>query len=380
MKKLISSFVIGLVLVSSLSPITSVFAKTTVNNDVSVLYTNTNTPIMFKEDIINIDGVNYFPLRELLNSLGIDNEHITWNEGTKSVTFTNEPYNSTFTINTPSYIVNGATFDMPASPTIYDSKTYLPIRYVANSVGYKVGYDEGLDQILLTKITPKPTEPVVYSYDELPQLSEMKQDETIAILKTNVGDITVRFFPEYAPMAVKNFLTLADQDYYDGVTFHRVINDFMIQGGDPTGTGMGGESSYGEDFEDEISPYLRHFTGALAMANAGEDTNGSQFYIVEADKDTLPADQKEELEYLKYHGYEEYKYGYLNMELLSPIVASKYLEVGGTPFLDGGYTVFGQVIDGMDYVHKIAGVQTDDADKPTNDIIIEDIEITKYNE
>ncbi len=115
------------------------------------------------------------------------------------------------------------------------------------------------------------------------QLAMPKKEETIATISVkNYGDIKVRFFEEQAPKAVENFVTHAKEGYYDGVTFHRVINDFMIQGGDPEGTGMGGESIWGTAFEDEFSEDLLPIRGALCMANAGANTNGSQFFIVQA--------------------------------------------------------------------------------------------------
>ena len=103
-----------------------------------------------------------------------------------------------------------------------------------------------------------------------------------AIIKTNKGDMSFNLMPEVAPKTVENFATHAKNGYYDGLIFHRVIKDFMIQGGDPTGTGMGGESIWGKNFEDEFSIEARNYYGALSMANAGPNTNGSQFFIVQA--------------------------------------------------------------------------------------------------
>lgn len=237
-----------------------------------------------------------------------------------------------------------------------------------------------LDQVL----------PVIEDESMLPQFSEMQDGEAIAILETNFGDITMRFFPQYAPKAVENFLTLSQEGYYDDVTFHRVINDFMIQGGDPTGTGTGGESMYGAPFEDEISPYLKHFPGAVAMANAGSDTNGSQFYIVE--NDSLDDETKEFLDYFEQNpkesssgDQESSSVAITNDRYISPTVAEKYIELGGTPTLDYYYTVFGQVIDGMDVVHAIADTETYDgsdgtqADKPKEDVVINHVDVTTYD-
>lgn len=201
-----------------------------------------------------------------------------------------------------------------------------------------------------------------------PQLStEVADDEAAVKLVTTEGDITVKLFPKYAPLAVENFLTHAKEGYYDGVLFHRVINDFMIQAGDPKGDGTGGESIWkgkdtsidsGKGFKNEYSPYLYNLRGALAMANAGKDTNGSQFFINQSKKD-------------------------LSSQLPTDTFPAKIIEAyknGGNPTLDGGYTVFGQVIDGMDVVDKIASAETGENDKPKTDIKIEKIEILKdYN-
>lgn len=229
--------------------------------------------------------------------------------------------------------------------------------------------------------------PIIESEAELPQLSEMKNGEQIAILKTNKGDISIRFFPQYAPKAVENFVTLASDGYYDGITFHRVINDFMIQGGDPEGTGAGGSSIYGDTFDDEITPYLKHFSGAVAMANAGANTNGSQFYIVENDKlDDAELKQMQVFSDSPNEVFEKIPNSELsitNNRIFSPVVAKEYINAGGTPMLDYKYTIFAQVFDGMDVVHSIADVKTFDGtngqqDKPEEDIIIESIEVTTY--
>ena len=198
-----------------------------------------------------------------------------------------------------------------------------------------------------------------------PQLStEVAEDEAEVKIITTQGDIRLKLFPKYAPLAVENFLTHAKEGYYDGVIFHRVINDFMIQTGDPKGNGTGGESIWkgknksidsGNGFKNEYSPYLYNLRGALAMANAGKDTNGSQFFINQSKKD-------------------------LSKQLPTDTFPAKIIEAyknGGNPSLDGGYTVFGQVIEGMDVVDKIAATETGDKDKPKTDIKIEKIEIIK---
>ena len=185
--------------------------------------------------------------------------------------------------------------------------------------------------------------------------------DTVATMKTTKGEIKILLFPEAAPMAVENFITLSENGYYNGIIFHRVIPDFMIQGGDPTGTGMGGESKWGRAFKDEFNVEFHNIRGALSMANAGPGTNGSQFFIVQANScsadflsqmkqipDSFPADTVED-----------------------------YAKLGGTPWLDFRHTVFGQVTEGMDVVDDIAAAERDGHDKPLDEIKIISIEINK---
>jgi cyclophilin family peptidyl-prolyl cis-trans isomerase len=147
-----------------------------------------------------------------------------------------------------------------------------------------------------------------------------------AIMKTSEGDIVLELFDEDAPKTVSNFKQLASQGFYDGLIFHRIIEDFMIQGGCPQGTGTGGP---GYTFEDEINHH-KVVKGALAMANAGPNTNGSQFFIVTTEE---------------------------------------------APWLDGKHTVFGEVRDGMDVVDRIGTTKTDGRDRPVDDIRIDAIEL-----
>src|SRR3954466_495228 len=149
---------------------------------------------------------------------------------------------------------------------------------------------------------------------------------TAATLHTNKGAIAIELFDDDAPKTVENFKKLARDGFYDGVIFHRVIPDFMIQGGDPTGTGSGGP---GYKFEDEFNEHKGE-RGALAMANSGPNTNGAQFFIVTADS---------------------------------------------APWLDGKHTVFGHVTDGMDAVDAISEVDRDSRDKPRDDVTIERVEL-----
>lgn len=173
--------------------------------------------------------------------------------------------------------------------------------------------------------------------EEQPQTSTEKkgvkmEEMVVAVMQTNMGNIEIELFEKETPKTVENFTGLAEKGYYDGIIFHRVIENFMIQGGDPTGTGMGGESFWGGKFNDEFDPNLRHdVPGVLSMANAGPNTNGSQFFIT-----------------------------------LVP-----------TPWLDGKHSVFGKVINGLDVVMKIGVVETAGADKPVDDVVMEKVTIER---
>ena len=192
------------------------------------------------------------------------------------------------------------------------------------------------------------------------QLEAVKSGDTVAVMHTNMGDITIKLFPEYAPKTVENFVTHAKNGYYNGLIFHRVIKDFMIQGGDPTGTGMGGESIWGASFEDEFTPVLHNLRGALSMANAGPNTNGSQFFIVEASE--VPQGMIEQMKELEDEGFPKE-------------ITEAYEKMGGTPWLDFRHSVFGQVVEGMETVEKIAAVKVGPADKPLFDVTIDSLEI-----
>jgi cyclophilin family peptidyl-prolyl cis-trans isomerase len=167
----------------------------------------------------------------------------------------------------------------------------------------------------------------------LENLLDLKENEQLfASIETEFGKIELELFSRETPKTVKNFVGLAVKGYYDGVIFHRVIKNFMVQSGDPTGTGMGGKSIYGSDFEDEFVMNLRHDSeGILSMANAGSNTNGSQFFIT-----------------------------------LVP-----------TPWLDKKHTIFGKVTGGMDVVNKIGNVSTGRNDKPVKDVVMKKVTIEK---
>lgn len=164
-------------------------------------------------------------------------------------------------------------------------------------------------------------------YDAAPDLAIDLDKAYSAVLHTNLGDITIEFLPAEAPLAVNNFLFLASDGYYDGCLFHRVIEGFMIQGGDPTGTGRGGP---GYKFRDELDGPGKYDRGTVAMANAGPNTNGSQFFICH-----------------------------------------------GSPGLPHSYTIFGKVTEGMDVVDAIADLDTDAQDRPRKDAVIQSVTVAR---
>ena len=166
-------------------------------------------------------------------------------------------------------------------------------------------------------------------YDSMPEMNIDISKKYSAVIKTSMGDMSIDFFTEDAPLTVNNFINLSRDGYYDNVIFHRVISGFMIQGGDPSGTGHGEMGKFpGYKFEDELNNQRSYNKGILAMANAGPDTNGSQFFIMHVDY-PLP--------------YQ--------------------------------YTIFGFVTEGLEVIDKIASVETGDGDKPINDVVIETIEV-----
>ena len=192
------------------------------------------------------------------------------------------------------------------------------------------------------------------------QMDKPQVGETIAVIHTNMGDISVRLFADLVPSTVENFVTHAKNGYYNGIIFHRVINNFMIQGGDPTGTGRGGESIWGRSFKDEFAVELHNVRGALSMANSGPNTNGSQFFIVQSkDIDSRFLSQMKNIP-----------------DSFPENIVNAYAENGGTPWLDFKHSVFGQVFEGMDVVDKIAGVRVDMLDKPFDDVVIESIDVS----
>lgn len=183
--------------------------------------------------------------------------------------------------------------------------------------------------------SPNPDTMSTFDQTAMPEAGEQ-----IVNMETNMGTIKLKLFPTKAPKTVENFIGLIEKGYYDGIIFHRVIPNFMIQGGDPTGTGTGGESLWGGKFEDEPNKDLSNIPGSIAMANAGPNTNGSQFFINQANNDFLDCHN---------------------------------------PASPSCHTVFGQVIEGMDVVEKIINTETGPGDKPVKDMVMEKVTMEEYS-
>lgn len=237
------------------------------------------------------------------------------------------------------------------------------------------------------------------------QLEMPQEGEEVAVIVTNMGDITLRLFPEQAPKTVTNFVNLAREGKYDNTSFHRVINDFMIQGGhigtDPDHPN--GLSSYGDEFEDEFCNSLYNLRGAVSMANTAKDSNGSQFFINQTPPEAFKANggwgayeslwSNIKTQLINYKDsnllqafVDENGDKFINTDAVSKSVKQLYVDNGGNPNLDGvsnaadrGNTVFAQVIGGMDVVDKIAAVSVDSDNVPTEGVVIKSIQIVTYH-
>jgi cyclophilin family peptidyl-prolyl cis-trans isomerase len=215
--------------------------------------------------------------------------------------------------------------------------------------------------------------PVITTEDvEIKNFEKPAIGEKIAVINVkDYGQIKIKLFADVAAKGTENFIGLSEMGYYDELIFHRIIKNFVIQGGDPRGDGTGGSSFWGDKFDGGIPEGLYHFSGAVAYANSGSTaTDGSQFYIV---------DTAEGYNYCGGRSDGTVNDDIDNSGLIMPKnVYEKYKEVGGVPMLDGGYTVFGQVFEGMDVVRAIANAETGENDKPLHQIIMEDVEIVEY--
>lgn len=222
------------------------------------------------------------------------------------------------------------------------------------------------------------------------QLDKPAKGEEIAVLTTTMGVVKLRLFSQAAPKTVENFKGLIQKGYYNGLIFHRVISDFMVQGGDPKGDGTGGESFWGGTFADEFNANLVNIRGSVSMANSGKNTNGSQFFINQkGPSQAINWTQfQQAYDMYKQHGdafTAQYGYSWIDMTKVTDDYKALYNKYGGNPHLDGayninkqGHSVFAQVFEGMDIVDKIAAVKVDANNKPETAVKIVKAEIQKY--
>ena len=191
------------------------------------------------------------------------------------------------------------------------------------------------------------------------QFAQPVSGDTVAEFETDKGTVKVLLFPQYAPKAVHSFTVLANGGYYNGITFHRVIEDMLVQSGSFDGSATGGKSAWELEFDDEFSDRLHHYNGALSMANHGEDTNGSQFFFVTSPIGGISDETQQQMTDAGWRTE----------------VIDAYGQAGGLPSLDWRYTVFGQIYEGLDVVYGISRVKTDENDVPEKDVVIQSVKV-----
>jgi len=374
-KKLLSVFVLAFCVFGSIN----VFGMTVdADNDLKdsvILFVNSNRafvnnistyidPSNKEVKAIVKNGRTLVPLRFVGEKF---DANISFEDKTKTAIITYNGITVRFTSNDKTMYIDEKKVIMDEPAQIINDRMLIPLRALAeNALGKEVFYDSGLIVISNSKINldSEKVKQLISKFDDSKsplsyQLSEPVKGDLVAVIKTNYGDIKVKLFYEDAPLAVENFVRLSQKGYYDGIIFHRVIDNFVIQGGDPEGSGKGGNSIWGMPFKDEFSGRLYNIRGALSMANRGPNTNGSQFFIVQ--NPILDDSVKE----------------FYTARGMDPQLLEAYSDLGGTPWLDGVHTVFGQVYEGMDVVDKIADVEVDKNDKPIEDVIILTIQAYK---
>lgn len=292
-----------------------------------IYYQNGSPKVMDATPYIK-ENRTFVPLRFLLNTLGVNERDISFDNG--KVTLNQGSHRIELAIGSNKMMVNGQERLMDVAPEEQNGRVMLPVRSVAEILGAQVDFIE--DQIIISK---KPANTSNNKqYQSPPEMAIDPNKQYFAEVNTNLGTFKIKLLASQTPVTVNNFVFLAKNNFYDGVKFHRVIKDFVIQTGDPTGTGTGGP---GYTFPDELPPVLPYDTGIVAMANSGPNTNGSQFFICNGE---------------------------------------------GAKALNNNpnYTVFGQVIEGMDVVHKISAVPVQknkygELSSPIEDIYIESVTI-----
>ena len=374
-RRKVLAMVLAALFVFTLIPSTAVVNAN--NAPITVTVDGQRVTFTDQEPVI-VDGRTLVPVRGVFEQLGFE---VTWETyAPRTATLTSDDFVVNVTVGSATFTTNGVEHLLDVPAQIIDGRTMLPIRHVAQSIGLYVGWNQARSSVVIRTYEADLTGSINPEF--IPgalanQIAPPAPGEQFAIMHTNFGEIHLRLFPDKAPLAVENFVTHAGNGFFDGLIFHRVIENFMIQGGDPLGTGMGGESIWGRPFGDELSPNLRHIRGALSMANAGPGTNGSQFFIVQSsslDPSFVPHFEGI-MELIDETSEEDENYTWGELYATEFEFVAHYLEHGGTPHLDAGHTVFGQVFRGIEVVDAIAATATDAADRPLADVIIERIEI-----
>jgi len=321
-----------------------------------------------------IDDRVLVPIRGVFETLGFE---VDWNPATQVATSILQDIELIITVDRDVFIINGYEFALDVPARLINDRILVPIRAVLEALGHFVDWDDEASTVIIRNLWG--FNDIVTAHGAIyEQIAPPEIGETFVVIHTNHGEIHIRLFPDIAPLAVENFVTHAANGLYDDVLFHRVIDGFMIQGGDP-GTGLGGQSIWGRPFGDELSTRLRHIRGALSMANAGPFTNGSQFFIVQ-NSDLHPY-HREEFEYaLTILDQFSDALGLYMGDIYPAELIQHFLEYGGSPHLDFGHTVFGQVFYGMDVVDAIAAVAVGEGDRPVYDVVIERIEIRVFGQ
>lgn len=327
------------------------------------------------QNAVIADDRTLVPVHGVFETLGF---YVDWDADTLTATMSIYDITIVIVADEQTFTINGIEFEFDVPARLIGDRILVPIRAVLEAIGHFVYWDNDTSTVIIRNLWGF----THTSYDSgalANQIAPPEIGEQIAVIHTNHGEIHLRLFPDLAPLTVENFTTHALNGFFDGMIFHRVIDDFVIQGGDPTGTGAGGQSIWGQPFGDEFTTNLRHLRGALSMANAGPFTNGSQFFIVQSDTVRHGARQDLESFLVTQDALIPDTDIYIG-DVFPASFINHYLQYGGVPDLDFHHAVFGQVFYGMDVVDAIAAVSVGNANRPLEDVVIIRIEIRIFGE
>ena len=323
-KKIITGFFVLIVLL---------IAPTAFAGSLKIIVNGNPVNFVDAEPYINEDGRTMVPIRFISEELGAT---VSWDQAKQAVNINYKDKQIDIPINEKYFYIDGKQIELDTVAVINNNRTIVPLRFVGEALGANVLWSSATSIVRLSTVDPNltPTADRSNKYQSAPEMSIDPKKQYIADVTTNRGNFKIKLFAADTPITVNNFVFLARQGFYDGIPFHRIMKDFMIQTGDPLGNGMGGP---GYTFNDELPPKLPYDAGIVAMANSGSNTNGSQFFICNGEH-------------------------------------AKYLN--NAP----NYTVFGQVIDGMDVILKISDTpvekdQRGELSKPMEYIYIEKVTI-----